>query len=103
MRVFVLIMLLVGQLLLDPSAAETAVAQDCYWFPSSDCPARGVSRGVSHYPCAYGQIKADWNTMLYREPRQSSYASAGFSVNADVWCFDYANQAEEYGFRRAAS
>jgi hypothetical protein len=103
MRVLVLTLLLVGCLLLDPLTADATMAQaTCDWYPSSACPARGVTRGMAHYPCLNGQIKADWNTMLYRDRLQDSYGSAGFEVNADIWCFDDEFQAREYGFRHAA-
>ena len=79
---------------------QPAVAQPaCEPYPSSDCPAPGP-RGYQHYPCLSGQVKADWNTMLYRVPGQSSYASSGYEINADIWCTSEP-QAQARGFRRA--
>ncbi len=99
MKPFVL--LLTVSMLASPAFSRPAAAQSCDSYPSSDCPARGVARGSAAYPCLAGQIKADWNTMLYRAPGQTSYASAGYEVNADTWCFDDEYSAQEYGFRRA--
>jgi hypothetical protein len=102
MRSLVLILTLIGALLLSPTASRPADAQPCDQYPSSECPARGVSRSMAHFPCLAGQIKGDWNTMLYRTPRHASYASTGLGPNADIWCFDDEYQAEGYGFRNAS-
>ena len=72
----------------------------CDWFPSSQCPA-SVPRSAASYPCASYQIKGNWNTMLYHSSTQPSYPSIGAGYNADVWCFDDAQEATEYGFQRS--
>jgi hypothetical protein len=104
MRSFVLLLLsLTIPLFVNLAISDAASAQFCDWTPSSCSPARGVTRGYASYPCYSGQIKADWNTMLYREPTQASYALAGYEINADIWCFDDAADAREYGFRHASN
>jgi len=102
MRSFVLLLTVTIPLFVNLATSHVASAQ-CDWIPSSCRPAPGVTRGYASYPCYSGQIKADWNTMVYREPMQASYASAGYEVNADIWCFDDAAEAREYGFRRASN
>jgi len=95
------VLILTVSLLLNQAASGPAAAQPCDAYPSSGCPAPGVGRGSASYPCFPGQVKADWNTMLYWGPGQTSYASTGYEVNADTWCFDHEYQAQDYGFRRA--
>jgi hypothetical protein len=101
MRSIALIVGLIVSLLFNPMASLQAAAQACDWYPSSCSPARGVARGSASFPCAFGQVKADWNTMIYRAQAHSTYATAGYEVNADTWCFDDEYQAQAYGFRRA--
>jgi hypothetical protein len=86
------------------AAVQPASAQStaCEKYPSSQCPAQGVARGLPNYPCFAQQIKADWNTGLYRLPGQASYAASGYEINADTWCFDSDLQAQQQGFRPAA-
>ena len=104
MRSFLPILTLTAAVLLSLAASTPTFAQpSCDLYPSSDCPSRQVVRGHPAYPCSPGQVKADWNTMLYRMPQQTTYASSGYEVNADIWCFDDVDQAVSYGFRRAAN
>jgi hypothetical protein len=103
MRSFSIILALTVALLVSPAASTRVGAQLCDKYPSSACPAQGVVRGSSSYPCFSGWVKADWNTMVYRTRLQSSYAASGYEVNADIWCFAEAYEAEDYGFRRASN
>src|SRR5262245_50899100 len=81
-------------------AAPASHAQrQCDWSPSSGCPV--VPRSAESYPCYDAQIKGDWTTMLYHSTAHASYATAGASYSSNVWCFDSAAQALDYGFRRA--
>jgi hypothetical protein len=75
-----------------------AQASGCASFPSSDCPAGSVPRGAPNYPCYGGQIKGDWNSMRYYAPQHPSYSRVGSASGSDVWCFDYAEDAENFGF-----
>ena len=82
-------------------ASPAALAQpSCDWNPSSGCPA-SVSRSAPSFPCYAGQIKGDWDTMLYHTANQASYASTGTGSYADVWCFSQIQDALDYGFERA--
>jgi len=80
-------------------ARPAIAAPECEWFPSSNCPAPGSTRTS---PCYADQIKANWSTMSYYLPGQTSYRTAG-GAYADIWCFDYEREAIDYGFRRASS
>jgi hypothetical protein len=83
---------------LTPAFSTPVDANACASFPSSDCPAGGVPRGALSYPCYRGQVKADWFSMRYYEPSDNSYAKIGSGSGTDVWCFDYAEDAQRYGF-----
>ena len=103
MRSFSIILALTVALLVSPAASTRVAAQSCDKYPSSACPAQGVVRGSSSYPCFSGWVKADWNTGLYRTLSQVSYGLSGFEINADIWCFSHAYEAQDLGFRRASS
>lgn len=78
-----------------------ASAQSCDWFPSTVCPAPG-RRGTLSYPCFATQVKGDWNSMTYHLPGQASYGGRGSAPASDIWCFDEAQEAIGWGFRRAS-
>jgi len=78
-----------------------ARAQACASFPSSDCPAPGVPRGVPSYPCYQGQIKGDWTSMLYHSPSQPSYPEIGSGPGSNTWCFNSQPEAQTLGFQPA--
>lgn len=78
--------------------SEPAQANACASYPSSDCPARGVQPGATSYPCFGGQIKGDWYSMRSYAPRSPLYSRVGAGSGSDVWCFDYAYEAEGLGF-----
>jgi hypothetical protein len=98
-RISVVLILIALLCIMFTIVAQPALAAPaCEWFPSSNCPAPG---STSTSPCYADQIKANWNTMTYHLPGQTSYRAAG--AYADVWCFDSEREAINYGFRRAAS
>jgi hypothetical protein len=86
---------------LAPSSGGVAVAQACASFPSNDCPAPGVSLSAPSYPCYPGQIKGDWNGMLYYVPWQPAYPGIGSTLRSNAWCFNSEAEAQYFQFQRA--
>jgi hypothetical protein len=100
MRALVVVTILAISLAAYAVPAAPAEAQTCDWFPSTVCPAPG-RRGTSSYPCNANQIKGDWSSMTYHLPTQASYSGRGSAPSSDIWCFDDAQEAADWGFRRA--
>jgi len=98
MRATVIVAALALAFSLTLSFSTQVQANACASFPSSDCPAGGVPRGAASYPCYRGQLKGDWNSMRYYDANHPSYARIGAAPGSDVWCFDYAEDAQGYGF-----
>ena len=101
MRTLAVVAILAISLTTSAVAAVPANAQSCDWFPSTVCPAPG-QRGTPNYPCFATQVKGDWDSMTYHLPAQTSYRGRGSAPASDIWCFDNAQEAVDWGFRRAS-
>lgn len=88
-----------------PAAAAPATAVPSTAAPATAVPARPTAspaprvQSVASAPCLVGQIKANFNSMIYHAPGGASYAR----TNANVMCFDTEALARASGFTRSST